>query len=120
MEPDEEPAAIIIATGSEVDISLQAARILTESGTPVRVVSMPSADVFEAQDEAYRQSVLPDSLRARVAVEAGHVDYWRKWVGLDGAVVGLTTFGESGPGSEVMAHFGFTPEAIVAAVKGVL
>ena len=120
MEPDEEPAAIIIATGSEVDISLQAAKILIESGTPVRVVSMPSADVFEAQDEAYRQAVLPDSLRARVAVEAGHVDYWRKWVGLDGAVVGLTTFGESGPGVEVMAHFGFTPEAIVAAVKGVL
>jgi transketolase len=119
-EPDEEPAAIIIATGSEVDISIQAARILAASGTPVRVVSMPSADVFEAQDESYRQAVLPDSLRARVAVEAGHVDYWRKWVGLDGAVVGMTTFGESGPGGEVMAHFGFTPEAIVAAVKGVL
>lgn len=119
-EPDDTPHAIIIATGSEVDIAIQAAGLLAESGTPVRVVSMPSADVFEAQDEDYKQTVLPDGIRARVAVEAGHVDYWRKWVGLDGAVVGLKTFGASGPGGEVMAHFGFTPEAVVAAVKGVL
>lgn len=119
-EPATSPKAIIIATGSEVEISCEAARILDDAGIPVRVVSMPSADVFESQDEDYRQQVLPSDIRARVAVEAGHVDYWRKWVGLDGDVIGLHTFGESGPGGEVMAHFGFTPEAIVAAVKGVL
>lgn len=119
-EPDEVPQAIIIATGSEVEIAMRAAATLIDSGTPVRVVSMPSADVFEAQDEDYRRSVLPDSIRARVAVEAGHVDYWRKWVGLDGAVIGLMTFGESGPGEEVMQHFGMTAAAVVSAVKGVL
>ncbi len=119
-EPASTPVAIIIATGSEVDIARQAARQLTESGTPVRLVSMPSADRFESQDAAYQEKVLPNDIRARVAVEAGHVDYWRKWVGLDGAVIGMTSFGESGPGAEVMSHFGFTPEAIVDAVRGVL
>ena len=119
-EPEEAPKAIIIATGSEVDIAMQAATTLAQSGTPVRVVSMPSTDVFEGQDEQYKQTVLPDSIRARVAVEASQIDYWRKWVGLDGDVVGLTTFGESGQGTEVMQHFGFTPDAIIAAVNGIL
>ena len=119
-EPTGTLKAIIIATGSEVDIAMQAASTLAQSGTPVRVVSMPSADVFEGQDEQYKQTVLPDSIRARVAVEASQVDYWRKWVGLDGDVVGLTTFGESGPGAEVMQHFGFTPETIIAAVNRIL
>ena len=119
-EPAEALRAIVIATGSEVDIAMQAAWTLSQSGVPVRVVSMPSADVFERQDEAYRQTVLPDTIRARVAVEASQVDYWRKWVGLDGAVVGLTRFGESGPGAEVMAHFGITSDAIIAAVNRIL
>ena len=81
---------------------------------------MPSADVFEAQEEDYRRSVLPDAVRARVAVEAGHVDYWSKWTGLDGEVVGLSTFGESGPGATVMEHFGITVEAVVDAVERLL
>ena len=119
-EPAEALKAIIIATGSEVEVAMQAALALSQSGTPVRVVSMPSADVFESQDEHYRQTVLPDAIRARVAVEASQVDYWRKWVGLDGDVVGLTSFGESGPGAEVMQHFGITPDAVVAAVNGIL
>ncbi len=119
-EPAEALKAIIIATGSEVDVAMQAALALSQSGTPVRVVSMPSADVFESQDEHYRQTVLPDAIRARVAVEASQVDYWRKWVGLDGDVVGLTSFGESGPGAAVMQHFGITPDAVVAAVNGIL
>ncbi len=119
-EPDSKPEAIIIATGSEVDIARQARHQLNESGIAVRLVSMPSADVFESQDDSYREKILPRDIRARVAVEAGHVDYWRKWVGLDGDVVGLNSFGESGPGAGVMSHFGFTPETIVNAVKGVL
>ncbi|MBD3649362.1 MAG: transketolase [Pseudomonadales bacterium] len=119
-EAEGDPRAIIIATGSEVDIALKAAETLNAGGTPVRVVSMPSADVFEKQDEKYRQQVLPDAIRCRVAVEAAHPDYWRKWVGLDGAVVGLDRFGESAPGAEVFAHLGFTPENVVETVKGLL
>ncbi|MBQ75111.1 MAG: transketolase [Gammaproteobacteria bacterium] len=119
-EPNDEPKAIIMATGSEVDIAMQAAQNLSRAGKAVRVVSMPSVDVFESQEEDYRLKVLPDVVRARVAVEAGHVDYWRKWVGLDGEVVGLSTFGESGPGAAVMGHFGITPEAVVAAVNRLL
>jgi transketolase len=99
---------------------MQAAQNLSRAGKAVRVVSMPSVDVFESQEEDYRLKVLPDVVRARVAVEAGHVDYWRKWVGLDGEVVGLSTFGESGPGAAVMGHFGITPEAVVAAVNRLL
>ncbi len=120
IEPSETPKAIIIATGSEVDIAVRAAAILGEDGVPVRVVSMPSASAFEAQEDQYKERVLPDGIRARVAVEAAHVDYWRKWVGLEGDVVGLSTFGESGPGAEVLDHFGFTPESVVKAVKGVI
>ncbi len=119
-ETGDEPRAIIIATGSEVDIAVQAAKKLAESHHAIRVVSMPSADVFEAQEEDYRRSVLPDAVRARVAVEAGHVDYWSKWTGLDGEVVGLSTFGESGPGATVMEHFGITVEAVVDAVERLL
>ncbi len=119
-EPEQDVQAIVIATGSEVEIAVKGAEILSGLGIATRVVSMPSADVFESQDEEYRQRVLPDGIRARVAVEAAHVDYWRKWVGLDGAVVGMTTFGESGPGAAVLAHFSFSAEAVVEAVKGVL
>jgi transketolase len=120
VEPTETPKAIIIATGSEVDIAVKASAILGAQGVAVRVVSMPSADVFENQDDDYKEKVLPNSVRSRVAVEAAHVDYWRKWVGLEGSVVGLTSFGESGPGGEVLEHFGFTPDSVVQAVNGVI
>ena len=109
-----EPAKIIIiATGSEVGLAVEAFRQLADKGIPARVVSMPSADVFEAQDSVYRDAVLPPSNRCRLAVESAHTDYWRKWVGLDGRVIGMTSFGESGPGGEVLQHFGFTAENIV-------
>lgn len=105
-EPAESPVAIAIATGSEVGIAMDAAKALAEQGVAVRVVSMPSTDTFDAQDADYRESVLPSSLRARVAVEAGSTDGWRKYVGLDGDVLGIDTYGESGPAGEVYQHFG--------------
>lgn len=105
--------AIIIATGSEVDLAMQAYSQL--SG--VRVVSMPCAEEFMRQDAAYRESVLPANIRARVAVEASHVDYWWKFVGLDGKVIGMSTFGESAPAKDLFKYFGITTEAVVAAVE---
>ncbi|WP_455384410.1 transketolase, partial [Acidihalobacter prosperus] len=115
---DGTPEAIIIATGSEVALAMGAAEALGDR--KVRVVSMPSTDAFDAQDEAYRESVLPKAVRARVAVEAGVTDGWRKYVGLDGVVVGLDRFGESAPGGELFKYFGFTVEHVVEAVKAVL
>jgi len=103
-----EPEVIVIATGSEVSVSLEAVRALQGEGKAVRLVSMPSTDVFDAQDADYRESVLPSAVRKRVAVEAAQADYWFKYVGLDGKVIGMTTFGESAPGKVVMEHFGFT------------
>ena len=111
--------AVIIATGSEVAIALAAQKMLAEEGVPVRVVSMPSTSAFDRQDAVYRESVLPRGV-PRVAVEAGVTDYWRKYVGLEGAVVGIDRFGESAPGGELFRHFGFTPERVAAAVKGIL
>ena len=108
-----EPKAIIIATGSEVDLAIKAASAVSEKGIPVRVVSMPCAEIFDAQDETYREHVLPSALRARVAVEALHADYWRKYVGLDGRVVGMHSFGESAPGDDLMQTFGFTVDNVV-------
>ena len=105
-----EPDAIIIATGSEVSLALDAAEQLQGKGHEVRVVSMPSTDVFDAQDEEYRDSVLPPSCRKRIAIEAGSPDYWRKYVGLDGAVLGVPTFGESAPGPKVYEHFGINAD----------
>ena len=119
-EPASTPVAILIATGSEVEIARQAALILTADGQPTRLVSMPCAEVFAVQPDHYQQQVLPKDRRVRVAVEAGHGDYWRKWVGLDGAVVSLDRFGESGPGPDVLAHFGFSAGHIVATVKELL
>jgi transketolase len=119
-EPASRPVAILIATGSEVEIARQAALTLTAGGQPTRLVSMPCAEVFAVQPDHYQQQVLPKDRRVRVAVEAGHGDYWRKWVGLDGAVVSLDRFGESGPGPDVLAHFGFSAEHIVATVKELL
>jgi transketolase len=103
-----------------VNIAIGAAEKLNESGTPTRVVSMPSANTFEAQDESYRESVLPVAQRNRVAIEASHPDYWYKWVGLDGEVIGLPRFGESGPGGEVMTHFGFSVDNIVEVARGMV
>ena len=111
--------AIVIATGSEVALALSAQKLLAQEGVPVRVVSMPSTTVFDRQDAGYRDSVLGRGL-PRVAVEAGVSDYWRKYVGLEGAVIGIDRFGESAPGGELFKHFGFTPEKIAAAVKSIL
>lgn len=119
-ESSAEPELIIIATGTEVAISLDAAKQLDSEGVKVRLVSMPSADVFELQDKAYKQSVLPDSVRKRVAVEAGVSDFWRKYVGLDGDVVGIDQFGASAPGDVLMQHFGFTKENIVKRARALL
>jgi transketolase len=111
--------AIIIATGSEVELAMQAAKALAAKSIPVRVVSMPSTDVFDRQDAAYRASVLPRAL-PRVAVEAGVTAFWHKYVGLDGAVVGIDTFGESAPAGVLFKHFGFTVDKVVAAVERTL
>lgn len=119
-EPESSPEAIILATGSEVSIAVAAAEELKAKGTGVRVVSMPSTDVFEAQDETYKQVVLPNELRKRVAIEAAHSDYWRKWVGLDGEVVGMESFGLSAPGPLVCEELGFTVENLVTAVNKVM
>jgi len=116
----ENPDAIIIATGSEVAIAMDAAKQLGEKGKKVRVVSMPSTDAFDAQDAAYRESVLPSTVRARVAVEAGVTDYWRKYVGLDGKVVGIDRFGESAPGPKLYEYFGMTAANVVKAVEEIL
>ncbi|MBH3106340.1 transketolase, partial [Serratia marcescens] len=108
------PDVILIATGSEVGITVEAADTLTAAGRKVRVVSMPSTDAFDKQDAAYRESVLPAAVTARVAVEAGIADYWYKYVGLNGAIVGMTTFGESAPAEQLFAEFGFTVDNVVA------
>jgi transketolase len=108
------PQLILIATGSEVGIAMQAAQQL---GDGVRVVSMPSSDVFDRQDAAYRESVLPNACRKRVAVEAGVGDFWRKYVGLDGAVVGIDGFGASAPIEALMPHFGFTVDNVIATAR---
>lgn len=113
------PQVVIIATGSEVNLAMQAQAALAGEGIKVRVVSMPSTNVFDKQDQAYRDSVLPKGIK-RVAVEAGVTGGWYKYVGLDGAVVGMDCFGESAPAPELFKHFGFTTENVVKAVKGVL
>ena len=111
--------AIIIATGSEVELAVKAADALAAEGIAVRVVSMPSTNAFDRQDAAYKASVLTKGV-PRVAVEAGVTDFWRKYVGLEGAVIGIDTFGESAPAPALYKHFGITAEAVAAAVKGVL
>ena len=111
-----DPQAILIATGSEVELAMQASDTLAGKGISTRVVSMPCAEIFSAQGADYQDSVLPPAVRARVAVEALHADYWHKFVGLDGRVVGMRSFGESAPGGELMSEFGFTVENVVANV----
>jgi transketolase len=118
-----QPRAVIIATGSEVQLALGAARLLGGEGVPVRVVSMPSTSVFDRQDVAYRNGVLSNGSQSRiprVAVEAGVTDGWRKYVGLDGAVVGLDRFGESAPAGDLFRYFGLTAEAVARAVRDLL
>ncbi|WP_295798651.1 transketolase [uncultured Microbulbifer sp.] len=115
---DGEPEAIIIATGSEVELAVAAADQL--AGRKVRVVSMPCAEAFSAQSADYRESVLPSAVRARVAVEAAHKDYWYKFVGFDGAIIGMETFGESAPAGDLMKEFGITAEKVAEAVEGLL
>ncbi|MBH2727481.1 transketolase, partial [Serratia marcescens] len=114
------PDVILIATGSEVGITVEAADTLTAAGRKVRVVSMPSTDAFDKQDAAYRESVLPAAVTARVAVEAGIADYWYKYVGLNGDIVGMTTFGESAPAEQLFAEFGFTVDNVVAKAQALL
>ena len=114
------PDVILIGTGSEIGLAVFAKAELEAAGIKARVVSMPSTNVFDRQDAAYRESVLPNAIRARVAVEAGVTGFWRQYVGLDGAVIGLDTFGASAPADKLYQHFGITVDAVVAAAKAQL
>ncbi|MDP0020111.1 transketolase [Glaesserella parasuis] len=114
------PDLILIATGSEVELAMKAAEVLSAERHKVRVVSMPSTNVFDAQDEAYRESVLPSSVTKRVAIEAGISDFWYKYVGFGGRIVGMNSFGESAPASELFKLFGFTVDNVVAKAKEIL
>ena len=115
-----EPELILISTGSEVGLAVQAYDKLTEQGRNVRVVSMPFTSVFEAQDAGYKQSVLPLQVSARIAIEAAHADYWYKYVGLEGRVIGMTTYGESAPAPALFEEFGFTLENILGQAEELL
>ncbi len=115
-----EPELILIATGSEVSLAVQAADKLSEQGRKVRVVSMPCTSVFDAQDAAYKQQVLPVEVGARIAIEAAHADYWYKYAGLDGRIIGMTTYGESAPAGQLFEEFGFTVDNILAVAEELL
>ena len=114
------PELIFIATGSEVELALKAADVLTAEGKKVRVVSMPSTNRFDKQDAAYRESVLPAAVTKRVAIEAGIADFWYKYVGFEGRVVGMNSFGESAPADQLFKLFGFTVDNVVAKAKEIL
>ncbi|WP_282341020.1 MULTISPECIES: transketolase [Pseudomonas] len=115
-----EPELILIATGSEVGLAMAAYDRLTEQGRRVRVVSMPSTNVFDQQDASYKQAVLPLEVGARIAIEAAHADYWYKYVGLEGRVIGMTGYGESAPAGALFEHFGFTVENVLATAEELL
>ena len=115
-----EPQMLLMATGSEVSLCLEAAAKLEEDGVKVRVISMPCCEVFDAQDAAYREKVMPKAVRRRLAVEAAWPEYWRRYVGLDGDVIGMDHFGASAPGSILAKEFGFTAENVVARAKALL
>ena len=119
-DTDGQPDAIVIATGSEVELAVAAAESLASSNVKVRVVSMPCVDVFAAQSAQYKELVLPNAVRARVAVEAGHPDFWHRFVGLDGIVVGISSFGMSAPGPQAMAELGITIENVVQQIRNVI
>lgn len=114
------PEAIIIATGSEVDLAVRSAKQLQKQGYLIRVVSMPCTSLFDNQPESYKESVLPQSIRKRIAIEAGSIDFWWKYVGLDGVVIGMESFGKSAPGDILFQHFGFTEKNIVLQIKNIL
>jgi transketolase len=114
------PDAILIATGSEVSLAIDAAKKLQQEDINVRVVSMPSTDVFLAQDETYRENVLPSTTTAKVAVEAASADYWYRFVGPQGRIVGMNRFGASAPAKDVFRECGFTVENVIDAVKEVI
>src|SRR5581483_282494 len=117
---DGTPECLVIATGSEVGLAAQAVNALKSSGRKVRLVSMPSTEVFDAQDEAYRESVLPKSVRRRVAVEAGATLSWWKYVGSEGRVIGLDRFGASGKATDLFPHFGFTVDNVRKEIDALL
>ena len=119
-DTDGQPDAILIATGSEVSLAMDAAEALAAEGKQVRVVSMPETNLFDQQDAEYREAVLPSAVTARVAVEALQADFWYKYVGLNGKIVGMTTFGESAPAGDLFKHFGFTTENVAETVKSLL
>ncbi|MEI7200641.1 transketolase [Pectobacterium parvum] len=119
-DSDGQPELILIATGSEVELAVGAYDKLTAAGRKVRVVSMPSTDAFDKQDAAYREAVLPKAVSARVAIEAGIADYWFKYVGLNGAIVGMTSFGESAPAEMLFEEFGFTVDNVVEKAQALL
>lgn len=114
-EPAGAPEVVLIGTGSEVGLCMKAAQQLESCGVKARVISMPSWNLFEAQDEAYRESVLPKAIKQRVTVEAASTFGWRRWAGDEGTTIGIDQFGASGPGDQVMKHFGFTSEHVCAA-----
>ncbi|MBT4836319.1 MAG: transketolase [Methylococcales bacterium] len=114
---DGTPDVIIIATGSEIGLAMDSATELTSKGKKIRVVSMPSTDVYDSQDDAYKESVLPSSVTARAAIEAGVTGLWRKYVGLSGAVIGIDCFGESAPAGDLFKHFGFTVDNVVETIN---
>lgn len=117
---DGTPELIFIATGSEVELAVKAAEALSAEGKKVRVVSMPSTNRFDKQDAAYRESVLPAAVTKRVAIEAGIADFWYKYVGFEGRVVGMNSFGESAPADQLFKLFGFTVDNVVAKAKEIL
>ncbi|WP_278381853.1 transketolase [Pseudoalteromonas distincta] len=119
-ESNKAPELILIATGSEVDLAMQAAKELTAQGVAVRVVSMPSTTLFDLQSDDYKQSVLPNSVANRIAIETSHQDYWLKYVGLQGKVIGMSTFGESAPGNVLLEHFGFTTKNVVSTAQALI
>ncbi|EOV0102855.1 TPA: transketolase [Vibrio vulnificus] len=119
-DSDSKPELILIATGSEVELAVKAAEQLTAEGKKVRVVSMPATDAFDKQDAAYREAVLPSDVTARIAIEAGIADFWYKYVGFDGRIIGMTTFGESAPAEQLFEMFGFTVENVVNTAKELL
>lgn len=120
VDSEQAPELILIATGSEVELAVQAQKALAAKGRQVRVVSIPSTDVFEAQDAAYREAVLPSTVTKRVAVEAGIVDCWYKYVGLTGKIIGMTSFGESAPAEQLFEYFGITTQAVIEAAESLL
>jgi len=115
-----QPELILIATGSEIKLAVTAYKLLTGEGFNVRVVSMPSTEQFDQQDAAYRESVLPSAVTKRLAIEAGIADFWYKYVGLRGAIIGMTRLGESAPAEQLFVQFGFTDDNVLAHCKQLL